>query len=121
MYKELLLEKIQKRDAVVGIIGLGYVGLPLAMEFVNAGFRVIGYDISQRVIDLLMSGQSHIQDVPSSQVQKAVAAGLFTATAVEERLKECDAISIAVPTPLSKTRDPDMAYVLADMPDRLTR
>ena len=113
MYKELLLEKIEKRDAVVGIIGLGYVGLPLAMEFANAGFRVIGYDISQRVIDLLMSGQSHIQDVPSSQVQQAVAAGLFTATAVEERLKECDAISIAVPTPLSKTRDPDMAYVLA--------
>jgi UDP-N-acetyl-D-glucosamine dehydrogenase len=113
MYKELLLEKIEKRDAVVGVIGLGYVGLPLAMEFVNAGFRVIGYDISQRVIDLLMSGQSHIQDVPSSQVQQAVAAGLFTATTVEERLKECDAISIAVPTPLSKTRDPDMAYVLA--------
>jgi UDP-N-acetyl-D-glucosamine dehydrogenase len=113
MYKELLLEKIEKRDAVVGVIGLGYVGLPLAMEFVNAGFRVIGYDISTRVTDLLMGGESHIQDVPSSQVQQAVAAGLFTATTVEERLKECDAISIAVPTPLSKTRDPDMAYVLA--------
>ncbi len=113
MHKDRLLEKIRKRDAVVGVIGLGYVGLPLAMEFAEAGFRVIGYDISQRVTDLLMSGQSHIQDVPSSHVQKAVAAGLFTATTVEERLSECDAISIAVPTPLSKTRDPDMAFVLA--------
>ena len=113
MFKEVLLDRIQKRDAVVGVIGLGYVGLPLAMEFANAGFRVVGYDISQRVIDLLMSGQSHIQDVESSQVQKVVSAGLFTATTVEERLGECDAISIAVPTPLSKTRDPDMAYVLA--------
>ncbi len=113
MYKELLLEKIRNREAVVGVIGLGYVGLPLAMEFVNAGFRVIGYDVSQRVVDQLMGGTSHIQDISSEQVQKAVSAGLFTATTVEERLSECDAISIAVPTPLSKTRDPDMAFVLA--------
>lgn len=113
MFKELLLEKIQKRDAVVGVVGLGYVGLPLAMEFANAGFRVIGYDVSQRVVDSLMAGQSHIQDITSQAVQQAVENGTFTATTVEERLKECDAISIAVPTPLSKTRDPDMAYVLS--------
>lgn len=111
--KDHLLSKIQDRTAVIGVIGLGYVGLPLAMEFVHAGFRVIGYDVSQRVIDLLMAGQSHIQDIPSQVVQAAVAAGSFVATAVEPRIGECDAISVAVPTPLSKTRDPDMAFVLA--------
>jgi UDP-N-acetyl-D-glucosamine dehydrogenase len=111
--KDHLLSKIQDRTAVIGVIGLGYVGLPLAMEFVHAGFRVIGYDVSQRVIDLLMAGQSHIQDIPSRVVQEAVAAGSFVATAVESRIGECDAISVAVPTPLSKTRDPDMAFVLA--------
>jgi UDP-N-acetyl-D-glucosamine dehydrogenase len=111
--KDHLLSKIQDRTAVIGVIGLGYVGLPLAMEFVHAGFRVIGYDVSQRVIDLLMAGQSHIQDIPSRAVQDAVAAGSFVATAVESRIGECDAISVAVPTPLSKTRDPDMAFVLA--------
>ncbi|MBL0169303.1 MAG: nucleotide sugar dehydrogenase [Gemmatimonadaceae bacterium] len=108
-----LLAKIHDRSAVIGVVGLGYVGLPLAMEFARAGFRVIGYDVSQRVVDLLMAGQSHIQDVPGSDVQSAVSAGLFVATNVEARLKECDAISIAVPTPLSKTRDPDMTFVLS--------
>ena len=111
--KEQLLSKIDDRSAVVGIVGLGYVGLPLAMEFARAGFRVIGFDVSQRVVDLLMSGKSHIQDVPSEEVARFVKGGKFTATADEARLGECDAVSIAVPTPLGKTRDPDMSYVNA--------
>lgn len=111
--KQALVAKIHDRTAVIGVVGLGYVGLPLALEFANAGFRVIGYDVSQRVVDQLMAGRSHIQDVSSDDIQRVVHAGSFTATAVETRLSECDAISIAVPTPLSKTRDPDMAFVLS--------
>jgi UDP-N-acetyl-D-glucosamine dehydrogenase len=110
--KQQLLDRIQDRTAVVGVIGLGYVGLPLAVEFAKAGFRVIGYDVSERVVNLLNAGESHIQDVPASEVAALVRGGVFEATADETRLSEVDAISIAVPTPLSKTRDPDMSYVI---------
>src|SRR5215475_9511001 len=111
--KAQVLKRIHDRSAVIGVIGLGYVGLPLAVEFAKAGFHVIGYDVSGRVVDLLMRGESHIQDVPASEVSALVRKGVFEATTEESRLSECDAISIAVPTPLSKTRDPDMSYVIA--------
>lgn len=111
--RQQLEGKIADRSARIGVIGLGYVGLPLAMEFVRAGFRVVGYDVSLRVCDTLMAGTSHIQDVASAAVAAAVASGAFVATTDESALGTCDAISIAVPTPLSKTRDPDMAFVLS--------
>jgi UDP-N-acetyl-D-glucosamine dehydrogenase len=111
--KQQLLAKIENRTACVGVVGLGYVGLPLALEFANAGFHVIGYDVSERVTKALMSGKSHIQDVPSVELARLVKEGKFEATADESRMREMDAVSIAVPTPLAKTRDPDMSYVLA--------
>jgi UDP-N-acetyl-D-glucosamine dehydrogenase len=110
---DALLRKIKDRKATVAVVGLGYVGLPLAVEFAKAGFNVIGYDVSQRVVDLLNEGKSHIQDVPASDVASLVKARKFVATTDEARLDEADAISIAVPTPLGKTRDPDMSYVQA--------
>ncbi|MDQ6872261.1 MAG: NAD(P)-binding domain-containing protein, partial [Gemmatimonadota bacterium] len=111
--KDQLLAKIEKRTACVGVVGLGYVGLPLALEFTRAGFKVIGYDVSERVVKALNSGKSHIQDVPSDEVARLVKAGKFEATTDESRMREMDAISIAVPTPLAKTRDPDMGFVIA--------
>ena len=111
--KRELLRKIEDRSAVVAVVGLGYVGLPLAIEFGKAGFQVIGYDVSQRVVELLMRGESHIQDVESRDVSTLVQAGKLVVTTDDARLRAADAISIAVPTPLAKTRDPDMSFVIA--------
>jgi UDP-N-acetyl-D-glucosamine dehydrogenase len=112
-FEQDLLKKAEKREALFGIIGLGYVGLPLAIELVNAGFQVLGYDVSKRVADLLNSGKSHIKDITDAQVAKAVKSGRFSATTDAARLAEPDAISICVPTPLSKFKDPDMSYIVA--------
>ena len=111
--RDTLLAKAQDRSAVFGIVGLGYVGLPLAMELIQAGFRVLGFDISTRVVEGLNAGRSHVQDIASDAVAQAVKAGKFSATTDLGRLSEPDAISIAVPTPLSKTKDPDVSYVIS--------
>jgi UDP-N-acetyl-D-glucosamine dehydrogenase len=113
MPKELLLQKLDQRTAKVGVIGLGYVGLPLAVEFARAGFHVVGYDVSERVVGLINKGASHIQDVSATAVAELVKEGRLEATTDPTRLREMDAISIAVPTPLAKTRDPDMSYVVS--------
>ena len=111
--KDVLQGKIQDRTACIGVVGLGYVGLPLAIEFARSGYHVIGYDVSERVTREVAAGRSHIIDVPSEVVAAMVEADRLTATSDESRLAEMDAILIAVPTPLSKTRDPDMSYVTA--------
>ncbi len=110
---DALVAKAGDRTAVIGVVGLGYVGLPLAMEFVSAGYRVRGFDVNGAVVERLNAGRSHIQDVPSEALARAVGAGTFSATADLARLKEPDVVSICVPTPLSKTKDPDVSYVLA--------
>ena len=108
-----LIKKAESRDILFGIIGLGYVGLPLAVELAHAGFRVLGFDVSQRVVDGLNQGHSHVKDISDEQVAGILKAGRFTATTDGSRLKEADAISICVPTPLSKFKDPDVSYIVA--------
>jgi UDP-N-acetyl-D-glucosamine dehydrogenase len=108
-----LIRKAESRDALFGIIGLGYVGLPLAVELAHAGFRVLGFDVSKRVVDGLNAGHSHVKDVPDAQLKEILASGRFTATTDGGRLREADAISICVPTPLSKFKDPDVSYIVA--------
>jgi UDP-N-acetyl-D-glucosamine dehydrogenase len=110
---DALLAKTRDHSALIGIVGLGYVGLPLAMEFARAGFRVLGFDVSARVVDALNAGRSHVQDVPSEDVAGFAKAGTFAATTDLARLGEPDVVSICVTKPLSKTKDPDVSYVLA--------
>jgi UDP-N-acetyl-D-glucosamine dehydrogenase len=112
-YLELFRGKAASRDTMVGVVGLGYVGLPLAVEAARSGFQVLGFDIVASVVDGINRGASHVGDVPSSEVAAAVSTGLLGATADMARLAECDAISICVPTPLSKIKDPDLSYVVA--------
>jgi UDP-N-acetyl-D-glucosamine dehydrogenase len=111
--KEKILQKIANRTAVVGVVGLGYVGLPLAVEFAQVGFKVIGIDYDQRKVDALNSGVSYIPDVPTDHVAELVKQGRLFATTDYAALREADSVSICVPTPLRKSRDPDMSYVIA--------
>jgi UDP-N-acetyl-D-glucosamine dehydrogenase len=108
-----LIARAGQRKITFGIVGLGYVGLPLAVELGHAGFRVIGYDISAKVCDGLNAGRSHIKDVPASAVAELRREGRFEATTDASRLAEADAISICVPTPLSKYKDPDVSFIVA--------
>jgi UDP-N-acetyl-D-glucosamine dehydrogenase len=110
---EKLKEKIEKKKAVVGVIGLGYVGLPLAVEFGNRGFKVLGFEISKKKVDLINSGRSDIDDIKDEPVKKLVQKGLLKATLNSVLLRNADCVSICVPTPLSKTKDPDVSYILS--------
>jgi len=107
------VEHFRNDDVTLGIVGLGYVGVPLAVEAAKAGIPVLGFDVKPAVVEGLNAGHSHIQDVPSEVLKPLVDAGLFEATTDMARMSECDAISICVPTPLSKTRDPDVSFILA--------
>jgi UDP-N-acetyl-D-glucosamine dehydrogenase len=107
-----LERKLKNKTAVIGIVGLGYVGLPLAVAFADAGLNVLGFDNQQKRVDLVNKGQSYIVDVSSESLSTAIANKLLEATVDQTRLKEVDAICICVPTPLTKTKDPDLSYVI---------
>ena len=109
----ILEEKIRSRRARVGIVGLGYVGLPLAVEFAKAGFTVTGIDISEEKVRRVNAGDSYIADIPSSTLAPLVEAGKLRATADFSAVLELDTINICVPTPLRKTKDPDMSYIVS--------
>lgn len=112
---ERLIAKIRDRSAKVGIIGLGYVGLPLSVELARVGLKVTGFDVNESKVKLLNSGKSDIDDVSDSAVKEMVDSGYFKATDDPERIADMDTLSICVPTPLSKTKDPDVSYILSAM------
>jgi UDP-N-acetyl-D-glucosamine dehydrogenase len=111
--KETLIHALETRSARVGILGLGYVGLPLAAAFGEAGFTVTGVDPDVRKVETLKQGTSYIQDVPSEQIARLVSAGRLSATTDFAALRQVDAVSICVPTPLRKTGDPDMSFIMS--------
>ena len=110
---ENLIHRLEKRTARLGVIGLGYVGLPLAVELAQAGFEVFGVDIDEARVRQLNQGKSYIQDVPTADLQALVRQGRFKASTDFADLKRCDTVNICVPTPLSKQRDPDVSYIVA--------
>jgi len=110
-----LERKIKDKSARVGIVGLGYVGLPLAVEFAHAGFRVVGIDVDDRKVRAVNTGVSHIEDVSSETLKPLVTAGFIRAQSDYAGCGKLDAILIAVPTPLRKTKDPDISYIVASL------
>jgi UDP-N-acetyl-D-glucosamine dehydrogenase len=112
-YAESLARKIDRRTAHLGVIGLGYVGLPLAVEFAEAGFLVTGIDVDEARVQELNRGRSYIQDVPTKQVRELVKQGRLRATTDFSVLRQVDSVNICVPTPLSKQRDPDVSYIVS--------
>ncbi|MEW5930547.1 MAG: nucleotide sugar dehydrogenase [Gemmatimonadota bacterium] len=108
-----LLDQCRDNTATAGVVGLGYVGLPLAVEIARSGYRVVGFDVDEQVVARVNRRESHVMDVPSEVVRAYVGEGLLAATGDLARLAECDVVSICVPTPLNKTKDPDLSYVVA--------
>ncbi|MDL1892078.1 nucleotide sugar dehydrogenase [Sphingobacteriales bacterium CHB3] len=111
--KQEFLKRIDSRDARIGIIGLGYVGLPLGLCFAEKKFRCVGFDIDRKKTDALSKGESYIKHIPSERIRQAVCSGMFSATTDFSKIAECDAVLIAVPTPLNKNREPDMSYIVS--------
>ncbi len=111
--REQLREYIQEKQATVGIVGLGYVGLPLIHAFVSAGFRCLGFDVDQNKVDQLNRGQSYIGHIPSTWLESWLANHQFSATSTPEDLANADAILMCVPTPLTEAREPDLSYVIS--------
>jgi UDP-N-acetyl-D-glucosamine dehydrogenase len=112
-YREALLSKISNRQARVAVIGLGYVGLPLVVELAKSGFKTVGIDLDTRKVEVLNAGRSYIGDIASETLAPLVNSGHLRATTDFSVLRDCEAVSICVPTPLSKTHDPDLSYIVA--------
>ena len=111
-HKQQLLDRMASREARIGIVGLGYVGLPLAVAFAQEGFQVVGVDLDGRKVSALLRGESYVEDVPSAVIAALVNSGQFSAGTDYAALADVDAISICVPTPLRKTKDPDISYIV---------
>src|SRR5450759_1992984 len=110
-YKEQLLEKLHQRSATIAVVGLGYVGLPLACALAEAGHRVIGIDLSLKKVEGINEGRSHVEDVPPSQIKRLVQERRLRATTEYDRVQSADVVIIAVPTPIDEYRVPDLSYV----------
>ena len=108
-----LKDKIRERSAKVGVVGLGYVGLPLAIEMAHAGFQVTGIDLVKEKVDAVNSGVSYVLDIPSETLRSAVSANRMRATQSLAAVESLDTLNICVPTPLRKNKDPDLSYVIA--------
>ncbi|MCF8014801.1 MAG: nucleotide sugar dehydrogenase [Chromatiaceae bacterium] len=108
----LLIQQLEQREAVIGIVGLGYVGLPLMLRFSEVGYQVLGFDIDPLKVDALNAGRTYIEHISAEAIGKALSQG-FSATADFSRARECDALILCVPTPLNKHREPDLSYVVA--------
>jgi UDP-N-acetyl-D-glucosamine dehydrogenase len=113
MIKTELIDLIKTGRARVAVIGLGYVGLPLATEFASRGLNATGFDVDEKKVAEINAGRSYIGDVSSESIKGAVDAGRLHATTDFSELKQCDAIIICVPTPLRKTKEPDVSFILA--------
>jgi UDP-N-acetyl-D-glucosamine dehydrogenase len=112
MNHSVLKSQILNHEATVGVIGLGYVGLPLLMEFCRAGFPVLGFDLDRKKVEALHAGSSYIKHIPSAQVLEMTKIGHFDASIDFSRLGEVDVIIICVPTPLTIQREPDVSYIV---------
>lgn len=110
-----ILDKINNKDAVIGIVGLGYVGLPLMLAYTAKGYSTVGFDIDQTKIDMLQRGESYIDHISGEAIKESVDKGLFVSTTAFERIPEVDAIILCVPTPLDKHFEPDLSYVTGTM------
>ncbi|CDF57744.1 nucleotide sugar dehydrogenase [Thermobrachium celere] len=116
-YKEQLLEKIQNKTAIIGVVGLGYVGLPLAVEKAKAGYKVIGFDIQESKVKMVNEGHNYIGDVVDEELEDLVKRGMLKATTDFSFVKDVDCVAIAVPTPLDKFKQPDVSYIINSTKD----
>lgn len=111
MMKQMLLDKIRSKEIVVGVVGLGYVGLPLAVEKAKAGYKTIGFDVQKEKVDMVNAGHNYIGDVVNEDLEAIVKSGMLSATTDFTFVKDVDFIAICVPTPLDEHQQPDISYV----------